>query len=353
MKFEELKQLFEDYLHRDPTKSEVGIHLKKNYTDFEIEISNCPERLQLIKSKGVKKYKIALLLSGHVRSLPILNSLNNITKDYNIDVFVSTWDNIGMKGQETNINDNVNPDLVLSRIQQLPNLKKYIIENNKEYILKNENKKVIYFNHSSPEIFIKSQLYSINKSFNLLKEYIEETNTNYDMVIRARMDSEINKFFVTEKMINDINQNKIIFVPNDNCGHDHPDNGTSCHACDTMYYKYDLKDVHIFEHTNIICDIFAYGSIDSMEKYCSLIHHYDELNKNFEKENLSWLENNNGKIKYQKKDNVYHILNEKHQDGHIKSTFYLNCSYPERLLQKLLKDYMLVKSKNIEVKFKR
>lgn len=352
MRIEELIDLFQTYLNRQPTKDEIRVHSKKTFKDFEVEISQCPERKTLLNSgKHGKKYKIAILLSGHVRTLPVLASLQKISKSYNFDVFVSTWDNIGIKGRETNINDTVNYDQVLSKINQIPNLKKYIIENNKEFILNNDTKSILYFNHSSPEVFIKSQLYSINKSFQLLKEYIEETDTKYDMVIRARMDSDINKFIITEKMIKDINNHNIIFVPNENCGHDHPDHGTSCYACDTMYYEHDLKDVHIFEHTNIVCDIFAYGSLDSMEKYCSLYHHYDELNKQFEEENLKSLEKNN--VKYKKVDNVYHILNEKKYEGHIKSTYYFYCSYPERLLQKFLRDYMLVKSNNIEVKFKR
>ena len=348
MLIEELNGLFQTYLHRTPTSNEIIIHSKKNYNDFVIEISKCPER-KLIENG--KKYKIAVLLSGHVRTLPVLSSLNQIAKNHDIDVFVSTWDNIGIKGSETNLNDAVNYNKVLSKINQLPNLKKFVIENNKEFLLKNDDKSISYFNYSSPEIFIKSQLYSIDKSFSLLKEYVMETDTKYDMVIRSRMDIEIDKFVITEKIINDINNHKIIFVPNDTCGHEHPDHGTSCYACDTMYYKYDLKDVHIFEHTNIVCDIFAYGSLDSMEKYCSLYHHYDNLNKQFEDGNLKSLEKND--IEYKKIDNVYKILDKEKIDGHIKSTYYLNCSYPERLLQKLLHDFMLIKSKTIEIKFKR
>ena len=39
--------------------------------------------------------------------------------------------------------------------------------------------------------------------------------------------------------------------------------------------------------------------------------------------------------------------------GHIDSVYYYYCSYPERMLQMYLKDYMLVQSKNVKLKLVR
>jgi hypothetical protein len=116
-----------------------------------------------------------------------------------------------------------------------------------------------------------------------------------------------------------------------------------------MYYTYGLKSVHIFEHTNVICDIFAFGSQRSMKAYCSLYHEYDKFNKSVVKENLKILENNN--ITHTKNDNVYKLRWNK--QGHLDSVYYLHCSYPERLIQKKLSGYMLLDSRSVKVKFKR
>jgi hypothetical protein len=112
-----------------------------------------------------------------------------------------------------------------------------------------------------------------------------------------------------------------------------------------MYYKHDLKTVHIFEHTNVICDLFAYGNIESMKKYCSLYLKYDELIKSFERSNLESVKIHDKNLT---KVNGDYVL--KGRDGHIDSLYYYNCSYPERLLQKYLKNYMLVQSKNVKLK---
>ena len=45
--------------------------------------------------------------------------------------------------------------------------------------------------------------------------------------------------------------------------------------------------------------------------------------------------------------------NFKGHEGHVDSLYYYNCSYPERLLQHFLKNYMLVESKDIKLKLVR
>jgi hypothetical protein len=114
-----------------------------------------------------------------------------------------------------------------------------------------------------------------------------------------------------------------------------------------MFYKHNLKNVHVFEHTNVICDIFAYGSVKSMGSYCDLYNHYDDILKEYTEINKKSLELN--KIKHTYVDNTYYI--DKTISGHIDSLYYLYCSYPERLLQQFLTDYMLIESKKIKVKF--
>jgi hypothetical protein len=348
----ELKKLFNQYLKRDFTEIEWIQHGRKNYSPFENELLNCNEYLDLIKPDKTSNKKIALLLSGHIRNNTITNNLFKFLPLHNVDIFIHTWDNKGIKGKETNLNDSVNEEEIIKIISQINNVKNFKIENNKTYIesILSETNENIYFNHSSPEIFIKSQLYSIYQSYELMNSYSNENNVNYDVVIRLRFDCEIVSFNLTDDVISDINNNKIIFVPNKDCGHHHPDSdSTSCIACDVMYHKYKLKSVHISEHTNIICDIFAYGSQESMKDYCYTYLVYDEINKSFIDGNLKSL--NERKINFTKINNVYKIKMD--YKGHLESVFYLNCSYPEKILQKKLKDYMLVESKDIKIKFKR
>lgn len=348
---EELGKLFKDYLFRDFTEREWKIHGPKNYSDLETEILTCDERKKILNNlynQNNVNYKfndkIAILLTGHIRKNSILNGIKLLCNNYNYDIFVHTWDNIGLKGSETNINDYLNKEYVISQVQSLPNLVKYEIENNRSYIesLPNNTK---YFNYSSPEPFIKSQLYSINKAYKLFDEYRKENNINYRAVFKFRFDNEMFLFNLNEEILSDINKHDIIFVSNNDSLHMHPDYGTSCWACDNMYYKHKLKDVHFFEHTNVICDLFAYGSVESMRKYCYTYDEYDKINEQFYEQNKNSLLKHNKNIKLE--NDVHKLLGNK---GHIDSLYYYVCSYPERILQIVLKNYMLLESKNVKLK---
>jgi hypothetical protein len=344
---EELNILFDKYLLRKPSEREWAIHGNKKFSDFENEISNCKERAEILSKYDLKGSKIAFLLTGHIRNNTILNGIMNFCKMYDYDVFIHTWDNIGLKGSETNLNDKINVNAVKNEISKIPNVKKFDIENNKNYINALESKKH-YFNFSSPEPFIKSQLYSINKVFSYLEEEVNENKTKYNVVFKFRFDNDLFLFNLNRGIVEDVNNHDIIFVPNIDNGHTHPDNGTSCFSCDKMYYDFNLKDVHIFEHTNIVCDMFAYGSYNSMKKYCSLYNHYDEINEFYFQKNIESGKKHSKHLSL--KNDEYKLNGTK---GHIDSAYYFYCSYPERMLQLFLKDYMLIQSKNIKLRLKR
>jgi GR25 family glycosyltransferase involved in LPS biosynthesis len=342
MKEDELKYLFNKYLNREYNISELFAHGYKNYNDFEIEIQNCDEYKKT--KKGGDKKRIGILLSGHIRNLAIVDSIDNFLKNYNYDIFIHTWDNIGTKGTETNLDANAEEKNVEEYIKNIKNLKRYTIENNKEFIM-NINRKEEYVNFSSPEEFIKSQLYSINKSYKLMLGYSISENIKYDIIIKARFDCVFTTFDLNDIIVNNINNYKIIFTPDGE--HAHPDYRGSCWACDNMYYGYNLREVHIFEHTNVICDLYAYGSMQSMAKYCDLYNNYDDLLKKYVNINKEQLK----KLNIKEGENGTTILTG-HQ-GHINSIYYFYCSYPERLLQIFLKEYMLVKSQNIKIRLTR
>lgn len=343
---EELDFLFKKYLKRPSTDKDWISHKKKPVSVLEKEILICDEYIKLINDNNkniIKDLKIAILISGHIRKNSILTGVNKFCNTDNYDVFIHTWDNIGIKGNETSLKDpsvTTSVDLELAKFHKL---QKYEIENNKEYI-ESQDLKQNYFNFSSPEVFIKSQLYSINRSYKLMEEHCKDNNVKYDIVFRFRFDSDLTKFNLTENLIDDILKHNIIFAPNIDNQHTHPDYGTSCWACDNLYYKYGRKRVHIFEHTNVICDLFAYGSQQSMKKYCDLYNNYDQLNDSSFKDNINQYQTITEHIKYENGN-----YNLKDHEGHIDSLYYYYCSYPERLLQKHLKDFMLIQSKEVKL----
>jgi hypothetical protein len=350
----QLIDLFKKYLNRSPSEEEISRHQIKKYAKFENEILKCKEYLELQKTpkhveKTVKrKGKIAILISGHIRNNNINKSFGHLS-DYDYDVFIHTWDNFGFKGSETNLEDKVTTDLVKNKILEIPNVKSYVVENNKTFINSLEPVNFNYFNFSSPEVFIKSQLYSISQSYKIFEEYQITNDIKYDIVIRTRFENQFTEFLVDDELLKDLKQ-KIIFVPNKGCGHEHPDsNSTTCLSCEKMYVEHNLKKVHVFEHTHIICDVFAYGNPKSMKQYCSLYENYDNLNKSFEKKNHKILNNRN--IKHTFKNNVCHL--NMTYEGHIDSLYYLNCSYPERLLQFQLRNFLLPTSKKIKINWVR
>jgi len=338
---EELTHLFSTYLKRDFSDYEWKVHNKKSYESFEQELLHCSEYLDspIIDDR----FKIGVLLTGHIRNNNILQGILKYFKKLDYDVFIHTWDNIGKKGSETNLDDLLDIEMVHYEISKIPNVKSFQIENNKKIIKKMKPIKG-YFNYSSPEVFIKSQLYSINKTFDLLDKYSKKNNVKYDVIFKFRFDTNIELFGLKDDLISDIINNDIIFVPNEDNNHIHLDYGTSCHACDTMYYKHNLKKVHVFPHTTIICDLFAYGNYKSMKDYCDVYNHYDKLNKSFYDDNMESLKTNGENVIC---ENGNYMLQD--YNGHIDSFYYFNCSYPERVLQVHLKNYMLVQSKSVKL----
>lgn len=346
----ELIALFQAHLNRYPKESEISMHLPKSYDSFEHEIKNCKEYFQIHGPAEVTKKKIAVLLSGHIRKNSVLAGLSNAVHSYDIDLFIHTWDNLGLKGSEMNLADTPESETrrVISEIEKLPNVRSFVLENNKKYIesIEKEDQDITYFNMSSPEPFLKSQLYSINQSWKLFEKYMKETKTEYGMVIKLRFDLDLFEFRPSNRVFVDCNNHDIIFMPNKDNAHFHSDYGTACWACDKMYYEKLLTDVHIFEHTNIVCDTMAYGSVKSMKVYCNLHNHYPKLYKSVEKENFRMLQKRNQK-NTQSKGKDYVI---KHNDDGL---YYFYGSFPERALSMYLKDYMLPESKTIKCRLVR
>jgi len=335
---EDLKALFNKYLERDPNETEYVDHLGKDKNDFEHEIKNCKERAQLVTQP-----RVAVLLSGHARDMNILKT-SYLIKYRKVDFFIFSWDQLGTWGTEADLNRPSVKDFLEQEYKKESRIKKYTIESNKDYIENNPIAPGIkFFRYSKvPEINIKSQLYAIMRSYQLMEEYMKETGIEYDLVVKTRFDMAITDFNLTADLIEDVKNNKIIFVPDhERAGHVHP-LPSFCPSCDRIYEN-GIKVKHLFEHQNIICDTYAYGSVDSMKKYCDLYYSYEKLCKDFEAHNLSVIDKI--KLTYEKDEGNYVIPMSVNND--VIAQRFLFCSYPERLFMHYLDDYLLPRARHI------
>jgi hypothetical protein len=180
-----------------------------------------------------------------------------------------------------------------------------------------------------------------------MEQHCSRHNKKYDIVIKMRFDMEFTHVAIDRDLLDDI-KHDIIFMPNADCKHDHF-GLTACSTCDTMYSKHKLRHVHMLDHANIVCDTFAYGSMDSMKEYCSLYNAFDDINRTYAADNESRL----SKIKtpHTKVGRVFSL--NKRNTEHLHSIYLYVCSFPERMLQIHLKNYMLVTSNKIKVRFHR
>jgi len=153
--------------------------------------------------------KIALCISGQMRTCKSTYSTiyTSIISKYNPDVFIHTWDLVGVSDKETSVDT---PYYVSKELLQQYNPKKYIIEKFKvEYrdtlgevdvpdILKKYEP--INYKGNLPMYF------KIKKCFELMEEYEDEVGFKYDIVIRLRPDLDI---YGTLPNIESINRNTI------------------------------------------------------------------------------------------------------------------------------------------------
>ena len=354
MTAEQLSELYLKYLLREPSGADTRAHINKTYEDFERELSNCAEYLKLqglLPQTKDSDRKVAILLSGHIRKNSILDSLISKLKKLDYDVFIHTWDNYGFKGKETDLEDPTSRDSINKELDKIPNVKKRIIENNKNFIKNLPKSNNAYFNFSSPEPFIKSQLYSIYRSHELMEQYKKETGINYKVVFKFRFDTRIEHFNFPHSLMDEINVHDIIFT-SDEGAHVHKDSGSGagCMTCNKMYYDFKLRDVHVFEHSNVICDFYAYGSEKAMKTYCSMHEIYEDYIKKYEEINFKSLKKFKDSVKQTAENYSLKTKAGLNEDGHIKSFYYFYCSYPERILKDLLKDYMVLKSVAVKAK---
>lgn len=336
---DDVRSLFDKYLEREPNEIELRLHTGKDRVSFEEELKTCNERKELEKLP-----RVAVLISGHPRGMNFLKTSHRITKR-RVDFFIFSWDQQGNWGEETDLDKKSVRSALEQEYSKDSRIKRFAIESNKDYIENNPtDQNITFFRYSRvPEINMQSQLYAIMRSYQLMEDYAKEKGITYDLVVKTRFEMGIKKFVLSEEMINDVNREKIIFFPNEKeSGHPHP-LPSYCTRCDNSY-KQGIKVKHMFAHENPVCDTYAYGSMESMKKYCYLHEEYEKLNKSFEEHNLSVVDKIG--IPYTKDQNGNYII-ESGQNNDILGQKFLFCSYPERAFMHYLEDYLLPKAEHI------
>lgn len=190
----------------------------------------------VINTNSPEPIKTALCISGHLRTfLDNYNSVKvNILDKLNCDVFIHTWDTLGLSYRHTDSNLHITETKhVTDTINKLYKPKKIIIEKSRYFSITPLMQQRLIDHRDVSGIL--SMWYKIEACNNLKKDYEIENNFKYDCVIRFRGD-----LFVEQPIPIDIHTNlQHLFLPN-------------------------------YGNFGGACDQFAYGNSEIMDKYSEL-----------------------------------------------------------------------------------
>lgn len=341
-----------DSLHQGISNNTFNVEFKDNSFDIQDkrlklnELIHGPEFQNKLKQRinQKEKRKYAIQISGHFRDLhksadhwaSTLNQYNN-----QFDIFIHTWNHSGKRSSDSWIDENEkeNRSIDVNYIIDIFKPKRILIENpncmEELFILNTDYP--IFYNTGQPEcktkdfsFFIMSQLYSIYKANELRKDYEKTNNINYKLVFKVRADTYVN--IQLNHIDKDIieHPDNILYI--NSCSHSHPLLGRGCAAC---CYEYPTK-IHK-NHSNLVCDLFYYGTPTIINKVSSIYLHINELLEDFAKHNLKLLEIGNYNHLVSKRNNfnsyTVHISLE---------DLVFKCCFPERFIIEFLKDEFLL-----------
>ena len=310
-------------------KDILSIEETKVKTCINTSLLECSYPIYNFKTKPLKK--IALLLSGHLRNFSLRSGFwteFNRRFGNRVDIYVHTWNETGVRSKTQWIDigkDTPN----FEEVKRALNPRKMMIENHSEKIssfsLKSPGLKLYYTNGaylSKTNDFtrnIGSQLYSIMKAW----ELANESNIEYDMMIRMRNDCVIKNF---ENVFNRDTSflQKDVLIVNGN-SHKHPHGGGGCNKCNI---EYPLR--RHTEHSNDVCDIMYLANPKVMGRVCNMFNDAKKLILSFKKYNelaIKDKEVKNALIEY---PGIYGIRNPKIYETRVK------CFYPERLIREYM-----------------
>lgn len=196
--------------------------------------------IKTVKSQNAtsdnKKVKTALCISGHLRTFEgnFKSVYDNIINRLDCDVFIHTWDKMGLQWRFTDSNLHmIETEYLESRIKQLYNPKKLVIEKYRQMPTTPIMFKKQIDHRDVPGIL--SMFYKIEACNELKKQYENENNFKYDCVIRFRGDLSMESPIPVDSNTN-LNY---LFLP-------------------------------VFGNFAGLCDQIAYGSSEIMDKYSNI-----------------------------------------------------------------------------------
>lgn len=204
----------------------------------------------------MEKKNVAILISGHIRTfVDRIKSLKEnlidilLLNDYDVDIYISTWNNIGKRINDTFSEESIN--ICIDEIKLQLNPKIFFYEpQNMNFFIDNYNttkyNKKYSTNKTSPNAVC--MWYKVNNCFDLLN------TKRYTILFRLRPDLEYyEKFNVQLLQLCEIDDN-IIFMP-----------------------EFDGKYNEVRKG---MVDHLAFGSYNSMKYYCELYKRINEIRKN-------------------------------------------------------------------------
>jgi hypothetical protein len=131
--------------------------------------------------------KIALLLTGQLRTVDMVKYLhtNTIINKHDTDVFIAIDLNNTLQTEKLN-SQKASPYEKAMDVVKYFNPKKYFISNNFDA----EHNRLVRTNTRFLKLYksIFAQYYIVHNAYKLLQDYIDETHTHYDLVMRLRFD---------------------------------------------------------------------------------------------------------------------------------------------------------------------
>lgn len=350
-----IKWSIKHFYNRIPNENEISHNIENNdiitwlFLIYFSEESKSNGLYNTFSNRSIYNRKIAVIFTGHIRNLEhVYKSHKALIYHPNIDIFIHTWDDKGLKSKDTNkqwIQDD-QEKVSIDYIKDLYHPVGICMENNKCML-----KDLSYVGKISPIFlcelqakddaskYINSQLYSIYQAYLLIEKYQKDFEYEYEGVIKLRFDFNIEHtdLFEIFKNISEPKNCNAVYFPHPvfNC-HFHSGGGGGCILC------HQEKDNKLHKkHNNDICDIWFYTDKHLMKYVCELyLYTLDILKKNHEN-NLKFLLENKVKF-YIQEEFIYVILPDVEKE--------IVCFYPERMLREHLENYHCKNSMHIKGK---
>ena len=303
--------------------------------------------------------RIAVVMCGYVRNYEkVCASHKKLLSQANVDLFIHTWDDIGLKNNirfKNNpeskkwLNDK-SPSLDIDKLKSIYNPVKIKVENNKQILqdlsLLNKISPIFaYIGQARDDCskYINSQLYSIYEGYKLVEEYENENEFKYSCIIKLRFDFLINHCSFSGIM-SDIENYDAVWFPHAHLNrHSHAGGGGGCRLCDNHNSgKIITNNVSQIKkhtkHTNDICDIWFYGNRNNVRHAFELFLHGQSIMEKNHESNLQTYKTVNNIV-----DGEYiYIVNTADIENKIV------CFYPERLLREHLCEIACKSSCNLQ-----